>query len=229
MRTKRTSVIVAMLMAVIVVSTICTGASSKKMITNGIKMVRCEIVDSMFFRNIERIVNKTDKRNAPYLNLLIAQKGPKVDDDSFYYWFEKTNLNLGAPMIIRIFGYDELDEFDEGKGFVKYKRHTYLFSLPLINSGIVGQGDTVTVRVKPGDRKNLFRWLDHDYIWREPDGTMRKSDYGRVGRNDSIYILDVPYRAYKDEESHVKRFTDGIYEDEDTLWMQPVEREELFR
>ena len=202
-------------MAVIVVSTICTGASSKKMITNGIKMVRCEIVDSMFFRNIERIVNKTDKRNAPYLNLLIAQKGSKGDDDSFYYWFEKTNPDLCAPMIIRIFGYDELDEFDEGKGFVKYKRHTYLFSLPLINSGIVSQGDTVTVRVKPGDRKNLFRWLDHDYVWREPDGSMHEYDYGRVGLNDSIYILDVPFMDYDDEESHVRRLTGENKERED--------------
>lgn len=214
-KTKRTSVIVAILMAVIVVSTICTGASSKKMITNGIKMVRCEIVDSMFFRNIERIVNKTDKRNAPYLNLLIAQKGSKGDDDSFYYWFEKTNPDLCAPMIIRIFGYDELDEFDEGKGFVKYKRHTYLFSLPLINSGIVSQGDTVTVRVKPGDRKNLFRWLDHDYVWREPDGSMHEYDYGRVGLNDSIYILDVPFMDYDDEESHVRRLTGENKERED--------------
>lgn len=177
--------------------------------------MKCEIVDSMFFRNIERIVNKTDKRNAPYLNLLIAQKGPKGDDDSFYYWFEKTNPDLCAPMIIRIFGYDELDEFDEGKGFVKYKRHTYLFSLPLINSGIVSQGDTVTVRVKPGDRKNLFRWLDHDYVWREPDGSMHEYDYGRVGLNDSIYILDVPFMDYDDEESHVRRLTGENKERED--------------
>lgn len=208
--------ITAMLMAVIVVSTVCTGASPKnRMRTNGRKMVKCEIVDSMFFRNIERIVNKTDKRNAPYLNLLIAQKGSKGDDDSFYYWFEKTNPDLCAPMIIRIFGYDELDEFDEGKGFVKYKRHTYLFSLPLINSGIVSQGDTVTVRVKPGDRKNLFRWLDHDYVWREPDGSMHEYDYGSVGLNDSIYILDVPFMDYDDEESHVRRLTGENKERED--------------
>ncbi len=216
MKTKRMLGITAMLMAVIVVSTVCTGASPKnRMRTNGRKMVKCEIVDSMFFRNIERIVNKTDKRNAPYLNLLIAQKGPKGDDDSFYYWFEKTNPDLCAPMIIRIFGYDELDEFDEGKGFVKYKRHTYLFSLPLINSGIVSQGDTVTVRVKPRDRKNLFRWLDHDYVWREPDGSMHEYDYGRVGLNDSIYILDVPFMDYDDEESHVRRLTGENKERED--------------
>ena len=46
----------------------------------------------MFFRNIERIVNKTDKRNAPYLNLLIAQKGPKSEDGREYFWFEKKIL-----------------------------------------------------------------------------------------------------------------------------------------
>lgn len=201
-------VIRAMSIVAILYFLICNGISAQ----DRIKLVKYEIADSTFFRNLDCLVNslkfKHGPKTAPCIHLLIAQKGPKENGSTRYFWFEKTNPDLSAPMVIRLLGFDG-SSLENGENFVQYKNRRYVFDQPLINSGIVRHPRAITIKREPFDRKNLLRWYHQEYIWREPDSSMRLYNYTEESRQDSLYILDVPYMEYKDEESHVKKLTDG--------------------